>query len=241
MMGNRRKKKGNLDIIALIISIVSLCTCSGCCCLGLVGLILSIVVLADDKHKYNKGIGGAALALSVVSLLMMCGVGFFGGNNKESDIDKSLSTSIETTITTEEVTTETTSTDTTSTTSTVTTTTTPVDTTENTTDSTDTTTDTTTTTTEATTTVQTTVVIVTTTEAPVIIPVTTSPPSNGGGYSPPERSYSNSYILNTNTKKFHYPSCSSVSRMNESNKQDYYGSRDDIIAMGYSPCQKCCP
>lgn len=50
-----------------------------------------------------------------------------------------------------------------------------------------------------------------------------------------------SYILNTNSKKFHYPTCSSVGQMKESNKQAYTGSRDDLIAMGYSPCGRCHP
>ncbi len=49
------------------------------------------------------------------------------------------------------------------------------------------------------------------------------------------------YVLNTNTKKFHYPSCRSVKQMKEKNKQDYTGSRDDIISMGYESCKICCP
>lgn len=49
------------------------------------------------------------------------------------------------------------------------------------------------------------------------------------------------YILNTNTKKFHYPSCSSVDDMKEKNKQEYSGSRDDLINQGYSPCGRCHP
>ena len=49
------------------------------------------------------------------------------------------------------------------------------------------------------------------------------------------------YILNTNTKKFHYPSCSSVRDMKEKNKQEFYGTRDEAIAMGYSPCGRCHP
>lgn len=49
------------------------------------------------------------------------------------------------------------------------------------------------------------------------------------------------YILNTNTKKFHYPSCSSVKQMKESNKKEYTGSRDDLIAQGYDPCKRCNP
>lgn len=49
------------------------------------------------------------------------------------------------------------------------------------------------------------------------------------------------YILNTSTKKFHYPSCGSVGQMKESNKEFYTGSRDDVIARGYDPCKKCNP
>ena len=49
------------------------------------------------------------------------------------------------------------------------------------------------------------------------------------------------YILNTNTKKFHKPSCSSVDQMKESNKQTFTGTRDEVIARGYSPCGRCHP
>lgn len=49
------------------------------------------------------------------------------------------------------------------------------------------------------------------------------------------------YILNTNTKKFHIPSCSSVKQMKDSNKQEYTGSREDVISMGYDPCKRCYP
>ena len=57
----------------------------------------------------------------------------------------------------------------------------------------------------------------------------------------PSEEKSQTYILNTNTKKFHYPSCSSVDSMKDKNKQEYTGSRDDIIAMGYDPCKRCYP
>lgn len=49
------------------------------------------------------------------------------------------------------------------------------------------------------------------------------------------------YILNTNTMKFHDPDCSSVSQMSESNKVEYTGSREDLISEGYSPCGNCNP
>jgi competence protein ComEC len=49
------------------------------------------------------------------------------------------------------------------------------------------------------------------------------------------------YIANTNTKKFHYPDCYSVTRMKESNKWYFTGSRDELIELGYSPCGNCKP
>ncbi len=49
------------------------------------------------------------------------------------------------------------------------------------------------------------------------------------------------YILNTNTHKFHFPTCSSVDEMKDKNKMPYYGSREDIIEMGYNPCKRCNP
>ena len=49
------------------------------------------------------------------------------------------------------------------------------------------------------------------------------------------------YILNTNTKKFHYPSCQSVSDMKEKNKQEYHGTREEVLSMGYVPCGRCHP
>ena len=50
-----------------------------------------------------------------------------------------------------------------------------------------------------------------------------------------------SYIVNTNTGKFHSPGCSSIGQMSDSNKLEYTGSRDDLIAMGYQPCKRCNP
>lgn len=49
------------------------------------------------------------------------------------------------------------------------------------------------------------------------------------------------YVLNTNSKKFHYPDCSSVSRMSAKNKKEVTESRDELIAQGYEPCGNCNP
>ena len=57
----------------------------------------------------------------------------------------------------------------------------------------------------------------------------------------PQESQGITYVLNTNTKKFHYPTCSSVDDMKEKNKQIYTGSREEVINMGYVPCKRCNP
>lgn len=71
-------------------------------------------------------------------------------------------------------------------------------------------------------------------------PTVTTPPTETAT-STPQPSTGTTYILNTSTHKFHYPSCSSVDQMNDSNKQEYTGNRDDLIAQGYSPCGRCNP
>lgn len=57
----------------------------------------------------------------------------------------------------------------------------------------------------------------------------------------PQETQGTTYVLNTNTMKFHYPDCSSVNEMKEKNKQIYTGNREDIINMGYAPCKRCNP
>lgn len=49
------------------------------------------------------------------------------------------------------------------------------------------------------------------------------------------------YVANLNTKKFHYPSCSSVSDMAAHNRWDYEGTREGLIDEGYVPCKRCNP
>ncbi len=51
----------------------------------------------------------------------------------------------------------------------------------------------------------------------------------------------NTYILNTNTRKFHDPDCFCVRNMNDSNQLVYVGPREDVVEMGYSPCGHCHP
>ena len=49
-----------------------------------------------------------------------------------------------------------------------------------------------------------------------------------------------SYVGNANTKKFHYPNCSSVIKMNPNNRVEI-NSREEAIAQGYVPCKRCKP
>ena len=50
-----------------------------------------------------------------------------------------------------------------------------------------------------------------------------------------------SYILNTSSRKFHLPTCSGASSMKKENREEYSGSREDLIAQGYEPCGTCKP
>lgn len=49
------------------------------------------------------------------------------------------------------------------------------------------------------------------------------------------------YVLNTNTKKFHLPSCQSVKDMSARNKATVRAKRSNLINQGYEPCGRCRP
>ena len=49
------------------------------------------------------------------------------------------------------------------------------------------------------------------------------------------------YVLNIKSMKFHYPSCSGESTMSDKNKEVYYGTREELLDKGYSPCGTCKP
>lgn len=50
-----------------------------------------------------------------------------------------------------------------------------------------------------------------------------------------------SYVLNTSSRKFHYPSCRSVKKISPNNYSTSSSSRDDLISRGYDPCGICHP
>lgn len=78
---------------------------------------------------------------------------------------------------------------------------------------------------------------------------TTAPPTEASTNPPTQTSTEaevivpaeSSYVVNTNTGKFHETWCSSADRIKDSNRWDYTGTRDDLIAMGYAPCKNCNP
>lgn len=49
------------------------------------------------------------------------------------------------------------------------------------------------------------------------------------------------YVLNTNSKKFHYENCSSAKDILTKNKETFNGDRSYLIDNGYTPCKRCNP
>lgn len=103
--------------------------------------------------------------------------------------------------------------------------------------------ETTTTTTKATTTTTTTTTTEATTTAAETTTAATEPPAPAQEETPAEQPAANvfTYVINTGSGIFHYPSCSSAKRISDANRSEYTGTRDDLIAQGYSPCGNCDP
>ena len=51
----------------------------------------------------------------------------------------------------------------------------------------------------------------------------------------------NTYILNTNSQKFHAEDCAQAQSIKESNRETFTGDREDLINQGYSPSGCCKP
>lgn len=73
------------------------------------------------------------------------------------------------------------------------------------------------------------------TKPPVVIPPETDPPVIE------DQEEGRDYVVNTSTKKFHYPSCSSADDIKDENRWDYHGTREELIDSGYVPCKRCHP
>ena len=62
-----------------------------------------------------------------------------------------------------------------------------------------------------------------------------------GESSEPASGEEREYVLNTSSHKFHLPDCPAVDTMSEKNKEEYFGTREDLIAQGYKSCGSCNP
>ena len=65
--------------------------------------------------------------------------------------------------------------------------------------------------------------------------------ASSSGESQAEEGEEEHYVLNTRSHKFHQPTCPSVDTMSEQNKEDYYGTREELLDQGYAPCGSCQP
>ncbi len=80
-------------------------------------------------------------------------------------------------------------------------------------------------------------------ESCLIAQPTTVPATNSATKAPAQENEKAdaSYVLNTSSKKFHRPDCSSVGKMADKNKKEFKGDRNDLISDGYAPCKNCNP
>lgn len=49
------------------------------------------------------------------------------------------------------------------------------------------------------------------------------------------------YVLNTKTNKIHRPGCSAIKSMKDANREEFYGSKEELINNGYTRCKTCNP
>lgn len=63
--------------------------------------------------------------------------------------------------------------------------------------------------------------------------------SDNSSVSVIDNSTTETYILNTNTKKFHKSTCSSVKKISSQNYAESSESKETLISQGYVPCKNC--
>ncbi len=49
------------------------------------------------------------------------------------------------------------------------------------------------------------------------------------------------FVLNNSSEKFHRPDCGSVGQIKDTHRQDFHGSRQTLLELGYAPCKRCKP
>lgn len=54
-------------------------------------------------------------------------------------------------------------------------------------------------------------------------------------------SVTETYIVNTSSKKFHRQDCTGANKISEKNRKTYKGPRESLINNGYEPCKQCNP
>lgn len=59
--------------------------------------------------------------------------------------------------------------------------------------------------------------------------------------APATQNTETNFVLNNNTMKFHYPTCSSVKKIAPENKGTFKGNRQILLNRGYEPCGICHP
>ncbi|MBO6310663.1 MAG: DNA/RNA non-specific endonuclease, partial [Oribacterium sp.] len=78
------------------------------------------------------------------------------------------------------------------------------------------------------------------------LPAPTTTPTTASQVTTPSQSSVSArtectYILNTNTKRIHLPTCSSVNEMKPSNRQEFSGDVTGLLEQGYKACGRCHP
>lgn len=71
--------------------------------------------------------------------------------------------------------------------------------------------------------------------------ICTPPPATLAEASPDDAPAAALWVLNTSSRRFHLPDCSSVPTIKEKNRADFTGTREELIDMGYKPCGNCKP
>lgn len=80
---------------------------------------------------------------------------------------------------------------------------------------------------------------------PSVSPSSSSSQRNGNNFTvydnPDQQNTDADYVLNTNTKKVHYPWCDEVRKIKREHYFEFYGSRSNAMKSDYTPCGKCNP
>lgn len=60
-------------------------------------------------------------------------------------------------------------------------------------------------------------------------------------FTPDPATVAHEYVLNTNTKTFHLPSCRFVSSIDSENRETVWRTRGELLDAGFDPCGVCHP